>query len=233
MQNRTLQILGRICFSILIPLATIIHVSLNIPSPDDHIVKIFIDDMIKVTPIFAIPYLFMFLYITISLIYFAVVDYRLYFKLLASVVTGMLICFAVYYFYPTTVPRPNINGNDIFSKMVIYIYSSDNPYNCFPSIHVLSAYLPLLFAFKYKKSTFIKVFTLIGSISISLSTLFVKQHYFMDAVASVILGTILYFVFTNEYILSRLPIKTTIEFLVPSKLRDGIDSQPSKDTNFM
>ena len=222
MYNKFLQILFRLCFAISIPLATIIHVSLNRYSPNVHIVKTFIDDIVPLNKYFAVPYLFMFLYITTALVYFAIVDYKYYFKLLASIVFGMLLCFVVYYYFPTTVPRPDVSGSDFFTTLVINIYANDNPFNCFPSIHVLSAYLPLLFALKYKKSTFMKVFTIVGCISISLSTLFLKQHYFLDAVASIFLGTALYLLFTSEYLWNRIPIHSMVDLVMPSKLKNFI-----------
>ena len=154
----------------------------------------------------------MFLFISICLIYFAIVDSKTYYCLLASDVCGMLICFVIYYFFPTTVPRPTIIGTDFFSNLVKYIYASDNPYNCFPSIHVLSSFLPILFTFKYNKSRIMKVFTLISGIMIILSTLFVKQHYFLDVLASLILSSILYLVVSNELLWGKLPLKTISEY---------------------
>ena len=222
MSNKIIQVLFRLCFAISIPLATIIHISLNKPRSGVHVMKIFIDDIIPINRYFAIPYLFMFLFITISLLYFAIVDSKIYFRLLSSIVCGMLICFAVYYIFPTTVPRPEILGNDLFSNLVKDIYANDNPYNCFPSIHVLSSFLPILFAFKYNKSSFMKGFTLIGGIMISLSTLFIKQHYFLDAVASIVLGTILYLVFTHVEIGIKLTQRTTSEFSMLPNLKNDI-----------
>ena len=222
MQNKILQVLFRLCFALSIPLATIIHISLNKARPGVHIVKTFVDDLIPFNRYFALPYLFMFLFISISLLYFAIVDSKTYFRLLASVVCGMLLCFVVYYLFPTTVPRPKLLGNDFFSNLVKDIYASDNPYNCFPSIHVLSAYLPILFAFKYNKSIFMKGFTFIGGGMIILSTLFIKQHYVLDGVASIVIGTLLYSVFTNEIIWNRLPLKAIAEFSVAPDLKTDL-----------
>jgi hypothetical protein len=224
MNKKYYTIFIRLCFAISIPLATIIHASLNRERPVVHVVKTFVDNMIPFNKYFAVPYLFMFAYITISLLFFAVKDGKSYFSLLASDVTGMFICFILFYSFQTEVERPVVYGNDFFSGLVKYIYNTDNPYNCFPSIHVLSSYLPFLFAFKYNKSTIMKVFTTIGFVLISVSTFFIKQHYVLDAVAAILLGTILFYVFTSK-IWGRLPYVNSLEFLVIQKKPQDVESR--------
>ena len=224
MTIKILPLIGRLCFLILIPLVSLIHIYSNRFRPGVHDIKTFADQIIPFNKYFAVPYQFMVIFITLVLIYLAIVDYKYYFGLLASVIIGMFICFIIFFFYPTTVPRPIIQGNDFFTKMVLNIYSGDNPYNCFPSIHVLSAYLPMLFVFKYNKSFLMKGFTLIGCVSITLSTMFIKQHYILDALASIIMGTLLFLVFSNKSIWERRPFKAAIDFLIPFKLRNDIHS---------
>lgn len=60
-----------------------------------------------------------------------------------------------------------------------------------------------MFLFKYSNSLLLKISTLGICISIYLSTQLVKQHSILDAVASTILGIILFFVFENEYITKK------------------------------
>ena len=207
---------------ILIPIASLVHVYLNRNRQGTHVIKTFIDDMIPFNKYFSAPYQLMVVFISIVLIFFAIVDYKYYFKLLLSVLMGMFICFIIFYFFPTTVTRPNVIGDDFFFNLTRSIYATDNPYDCFPSIHVLSAYLPFLFIFKYNKSVIMKIYTFIGFITITLSTFFIKQHYVLDAVASIIIGTGLFVVLTNYKIWSKLPLKNTISLLVPSKLKNDI-----------
>ena len=153
---------------------------------------------------FSVPYQFIVVFISTVLIYFAIVDYKYYYKLLLSILAGMFICFIIFYFFPTTVARPIVSGKDFFSSLTRSIYAIDNPYDCFPSIHVLSAYLPFLFIFKYNKSTIMKIYTFIGFVAITLSTFFIKQHYVLDAVGSIIIGTVLFIALTNNTIWSKL-----------------------------
>ena len=47
---------------------------------------------------------------------------------------GKLICLAFFLILPTQMERPAVTGNDIFSRLVRFIYWTDVPNNLFPSI---------------------------------------------------------------------------------------------------
>ena len=110
----------------------------------------------------------------------------------------MITCYIIYFFYPTYVPRPMIKGTDFISGLVLNLYAADNPYNCFPSIHVLNSVLISLYTCGSEKvCKWAKAICIIMCVSISLSTMFIKQHYFVDVLAGVIFAFILYFSFKN------------------------------------
>lgn len=91
-----------------------------------------------------------------------------------------------------------IKGTDFISGLVLNLYATDNPYNCFPSIHVLNSVLIALYTCGSEKvCKWTKVICIIMSVSISLATMFIKQHYFVDVLAGVIFACILYFSFKN------------------------------------
>lgn len=209
MTGKYSQLILRISFMLSIPLISIIHVMLNRDSGTSHIIKTLLDDMIPFNKFFVIPYIYWFGFVFIVLLYFAIVDNNYYYRLLASILSGMLICFAIYYFYPTTVPRPDVIGDDGLSRLVRYIYSRDNPYNCFPSIHVLNAMLVTLFFCKYHKGIILRGIAIGSCILINLSTLFMKQHYIPDVLASILLSTTLYVLFGSDYLWQYLPSGTT------------------------
>ncbi|MDM5197790.1 phosphatase PAP2 family protein [Fictibacillus enclensis] len=151
------------------------------------------DQQIPFIEAFIIPYVFWYIFIFGMLFYFFVYDRSLYYKTLLSLTTGMVICYVIYFFFQTTVPRPPLDGNSIFTSMIRYIYSADEPYNCFPSIHVLSSYLMVIASrhCKTKTPVFVASVALIGYLII-FSTLFVKQHVILDAFAGILLGNILF-----------------------------------------
>lgn len=158
-----------------------------------------IDVMIPFNKYFIVPYILWYLYIGFIFFYYAVYDDKKYFKLLAGVNIGMMICFVIYYFFPTYVPRPQVYGEDIFADLVRFIYGRDNPYNCFPSIHVLDSVIMAVYINRDETITLnTKIISTLISASIILSTMFVKQHYFYDAVSATILAYGMYFVFNYK-----------------------------------
>ncbi len=220
MPNKVVQVFNRICFMISIPFVSIIHVMLNTYRQNVHILKTVIDDMIPFKQAFVLPYIYWFFFVFAILLYFAVVDYRSYFRLLMSIIAGMFICFIIYYFYPTTVPRPRVTGNDFLSGLVRnVIYKKDNPFNCFPSIHVLNSMLVTMFFCRFNKNLLLRGWAILSCVSICLSTLFIKQHYMADVVASILLGTIMYLLFTYDSLWNSVPVRRIMDIVIPHKIR--------------
>jgi len=106
---------------------------------------------------------------------------------------GELICFVIYFFFQTTVPRPTIVGDNFFNNLVQWIYAHDRPFNCFPSIHVLTTFTIMLASLHIKNKHVIHhlCIHIIGTLII-ISTLFVKQHVIFDMIGSMFLVTFLY-----------------------------------------
>lgn len=129
-----------------------------------------------------------------ALIYYCFADRKQYYVTLSSVILGKLTCFSIYYMWQTTVPRPEVVGTDVFSNLVRYIYSIDQPVNCFPSIHVLTTFVIMLAAYKRREQHRWEywILTFFGSLII-LSTLLTKQHAFLDAVSGIAVASTLYF----------------------------------------
>lgn len=187
------EIVKRLSFSLLIPLVSIFYPILNRYRGNLNIVKLPIDDMIPFSKIFILPYVSWYPFVAAFLILLCFLDKEKYFKLLASLTLGMLICYVIYYFYPTYVERPFIGGRDFLSNLVLWLYRRDNPYNCWPSIHVLNSFLVIVYTIGSDKiNKLAKGICVIIAILIILATMFLKQHYFSDVVSAIILGSTLY-----------------------------------------
>jgi len=116
-------------------------------------------------------------------------DDELYISSLASICVGLLLSFLVYVVSQTTVPRPVILGQDLFSNLTQFMYGVDNPYNAFPSIHVMTAYIIFVASSKSKERRRKMVLasqTL--SMLVILSTVFLKQHTLLDVAGGIYLG---------------------------------------------
>ena len=182
---------------------SILFISISYPilnqyRDDTNSVFTFVDKFIPFNKYFILPYVSWYVFMAFFAAVLCIVDKERYFKLLLTLNIGMITCYVIYYFYPTYVPRPMITETDFLSNMVMNLYEADNPYNCFPSIHVLNSVLIALYTYESDKVyKCIKVICITISCSIIISTMFIKQHYFADVAAAIIFGYILYFSFKN------------------------------------
>ncbi|MDF2986258.1 MAG: superfamily protein [Eubacterium sp.] len=176
-----------------IPLVKIIYFLLNNPGRGAVSLVTDIDRKIPFVKEFVVPYMIWYVFVFAVLIYFCFKDRKVYHRTLVAINLSLLICYAVYFVFQTTVPRPQLAGNDIFTHMVEFIYTIDRPYNCFPSIHSLVSFI-LIMAINRSKIKNRMNFSIITGISVSiiLSTLFIKQHVILDAIAAILLGRLVF-----------------------------------------
>jgi membrane-associated phospholipid phosphatase len=172
-------------YASLVFISFLLYPSLNKPTEAVHIIKLVIDDWIPLIPIFSIPYILYIPFLVITLLYFIFFT-RLFKEISISFIFCQVIAAIVYAVYQTHVPRPSISEPDIFSKLVLFIYSKDQPYNCFPSLHVALSLISFLYWIKIFPN--LKMPMGVFVVSIILSTMFVKQHYFLDVISGILLG---------------------------------------------
>ena len=103
---------------------------------------------------------------------------------------GMWISYIIYFIFPTEIVRPTLVDNSFFNSIINIIYISDRPFNCFPSLHVLGTYFVMRYT-KKDNNKYIYFYTKIVGVLIILSTIFIKQHFVLDVVASIVLVEII------------------------------------------
>lgn len=178
---------------LVLPVLGSIYKLLNNNPRDAAILSTDLDKFIPFIPAFIIPYILWYLFIFGYLLYFWYKDTQIYLKTLLIIVIGELVCFAIYFFFQTTVPRPKLAGDGILIDLIGLIYSHDRPFNAFPSIHVLTTFSIVLGNIHIgKKHPFHSIFVPVMGSLIIISTLFVKQHFFLDMFASMFLVSFLY-----------------------------------------
>ena len=162
---------------------------LNQPHGTIHSLNIALDNHIGLQPIFSAPYL---LFIPVFWLFFLLIFLKnRQFKALAvTIIIVYIFSYIIYLFYQTKVTRPVILENDIFSRLVRAIYSHDNPYNAFPSLHSSLATVFALYFWLTTSKRHWRILTSLFAGLIILSTLFVKQHYVIDAVGGIVVGAI-------------------------------------------
>ncbi len=175
------------------PVLGLIYTVLNEAKRKAEKIALPIDSNIPFIEEFVIPYVIWYAFVFGYLVYFCFKDTSVYVKTLLTIVIGELICFVIYFFFQTTVPRPTLEGSGWSVMLVKYIYAHDRPVNCFPSIHVLTTYAIMLASFHIKNMYRLHkyIIHIMGSLII-LSTLFIKQHVILDMVASMFLVAFIY-----------------------------------------
>jgi membrane-associated phospholipid phosphatase len=175
------------------PVLGFIYDWLNENHQDAVTISTAFDSHIPFLPIFIIPYIIWYVYLYGYLLYFWWKDRKVYWRSIIAITLAELICFIIYYFFQTTVPRPNISGDGLLLQLVDLIYNSDEPVNCFPSIHVVTTCLIMFFSLHIKGFGKTQHYiTQIAGTLVILSTLFVKQHVIYDVAGSMILSSGLY-----------------------------------------
>ena len=111
------------------------------------------------------------------------------YRVASAFVLSMCLSAAVFLLYPCTMVRPELTGDDIFTRWLAAVYRTDAPVNLCPSIHVLATYFCCRGAFGSRRiPRFFQVFSLVFLVLVCCSVLLVKQHVLVDVPAAVAIG---------------------------------------------
>lgn len=160
-----------------------------------------IDSKIPFCEYFIIPYLLWFFYIAAAVIFF------IYFNdsktecinMFYNLAIGMTLFIIISYVFPNGLQlRPTTFARDnIFVTMCKHLWEADTSTNVFPSIHVynsMAIFFSLNECAKLKKHVLVRYGVLTLTISIVLSTMFLKQHSIIDVVAGIGLSVVSYLI---------------------------------------
>ena len=152
---------------------------------DYHIMHASLDDLIPFNEYFIIPYLLWFLYVAGTLVFFLFRSKEDYYKMCTFLFSGMTLSLIICtFFHNGTDFRPVIDPNkNIFSAAVAALYKTDTCTNVFPSIHVYNAvgtHIAISRSQILAKYRFLRLGSLLLTISICLATMFLKQHSIID-----------------------------------------------------
>lgn len=166
-----------------------------------HILYSKVDSSIPFCEYFIVPYLLWFFYVAAAVLYFMFLNRNKsdYFCLISNLGIGMTLFLLISLIYPNGhVLRPiYIARDNVFTRMVEYLYSIDTPTNIFPSIHVynsVAVHMAITNCKKLKNHKWLVHGSLLLSFSIILATVFLKQHSMIDVVGALILNFICYLI---------------------------------------
>ena len=161
-----------------------------------HILKIWLDDIIPFEPIWVFVYASMYVAVILPFVY--VKDKLLYRRMFFSFSLTGLIAYVVFLVFPTyDILRPVTNPFDFQRFFLAIDNAHDSPYNCFPSLHVGFSMTAGLWTYYADRSRFGAGF-LIWCILVSISVLFVKEHYIADLLFGAVLSITLFLIFSRN-----------------------------------
>jgi membrane-associated phospholipid phosphatase len=106
--------------------------------------------------------------------------------------------YACFLLYPTVAPRPEkVIGNEFVFWALRFLYSSDPPYNCFPSLHVAHSFVSVFTCYRVHRGVGITAAICAGFMAVS--TIYTKQHYVVDVMAGILLASLAYVIFLRNY----------------------------------
>lgn len=183
---------------------------------DYKLIQTSLDKAIPFGEIFIIPYLFWFVFMVVTVLYFFFKDKNEFYRLITFLVIGMTVFLIISTLWPNgQALRPIFFERDnIFVDMVKHLYRTDTPTNVFPSIHVyntIGCYIAVKKSEHLKQIRWVQTATFIITVLIILSTMFLKQHSFLDVIGAGVFAAISYVViYAEEYkkepAFKRLPI---------------------------
>lgn len=160
-----------------------------------HIVHFSFDDKIPFLPAFVLPYVLWYLYVPGLMILTFLNNKDAFKRQQFAFYTGAIICSLVFVIYPTMIDfRPDASGKGLFLWMVRITYSNDTPAaNVFPSLHcyeALSVHLTTFTVEPFKKKVIWRTVSAISVLLICLSTVFIKQHSFVDVISGCLMAVV-------------------------------------------
>jgi membrane-associated phospholipid phosphatase len=150
-----------------------------------------IDKIIPLLPVFIVPYIFgVLLFVGLPLwAAFRAKDGEFEAYALCILLATLVSCI-IYLVFPTYVNRPEVLGQDLFSRAIALLYQADQVYNAAPSGHTFYSVLSAIFLTRWKPLLVWVWF--IMTILILASTLLTRQHNLWDLVWGLALAILVY-----------------------------------------
>lgn len=170
-----------------------------------HWIHTALDDKIPFCEYFIVPYLLWFPYQVFAILYFIFCNKNKqeYYRLIKMLCMGMSLFLLISFVYPNGHHlRPDTFARDnLFVQLVQLLYTADTATNVLPSIHVfnsLTVHMAIVNCQSLRRHRFIRIASLVLTVSIVLSTMFLKQHSVIDVCFGTGLAFAGYFLFFRE-----------------------------------
>lgn len=157
----------------------------------------FIDDYIPFNEFFIIPYFIWFLIVPIMYLYLFFNNKKDFYRFIAFLYGGMTLFLIICTVFPNGQNlRPNFDPNkNVLTKLLDFIYHTDTNTNVFPSIHVYNSIAVMIAVWKNEvlsQKKWLVILSFIVTVSICLSTTYLKQHSILDGLGALVMAGFFY-----------------------------------------
>ncbi|MBR6239264.1 MAG: phosphatase PAP2 family protein [Clostridia bacterium] len=163
-----------------------------------------IDDAIPLIPVFSFIYLYSYIFWICGPIAASLTKKRNFINYIAGLSLAYVIGFLFFVFMPTYMDRVQeglmhaADGPGLWNMLLRTIYGADGSalaFNLFPSYHCLiSLYCYLAVRKQEEISKGFRIYSLVMTVLICMSTVFTKQHYFIDIIGGLLISVLSYIV---------------------------------------
>jgi membrane-associated phospholipid phosphatase len=155
-----------------------------------------LDAMLPLQPVWMLVYGSLYLFALLPLL--VVRDGELLRRAMKSYVLVMLVAYAGFIAYPTVAPHTDeVIGSGFAMWSLRLVYEMDQPYNCFPSLHVAHSFVSAFACYRVHKG--VGGIALFWASLVGLSTLFTKQHYVVDVIGGAVSAYAAYLLFLRGF----------------------------------
>jgi len=169
-----------------------------------YVSHMYIDDIIPFCEYFYVFYFSWYFYLAVITVFLLLTDRDDFGKFMQFIIVGATIGLIIFTVFPNGQDlRPSsFVRNNFFTRCIGLLYTIDTNTNVLPSLHVVGSFAGAVAIIKSKslnKKIFPKIFVLFLCVLICLSTVFIKQHSFLDIITGLIESILVYvFVYTNS-----------------------------------
>lgn len=148
-------------------------------------------------------------FVFLALAYVFLKDEKVYHQSILAGIMGYLICDVIFLLYPTIMIRESIPSYDWLTNLFINVtfYFDEPALNCFPSVHCLFCFQIIITYLRSNINNKWKIFNIISALLIIVSTLFVKQHYILDAISALGIITLTNYIVIKFKLIEKLKKK--------------------------
>jgi membrane-associated phospholipid phosphatase len=157
-----------------------------------HSFETAVDEWIPLVPAFVFAYLSLHALLALSIWRLLKSETRIFSIAALAISLDLMLSYLVFLFYQTQVERPIIGGGDVSSDILKAVYSFDQPFNAFPSLHTSLSVLAILLWRKVGPR--IQPIIAVWALFIIASTVLTKQHYIADVGGGIAVSLVSYYV---------------------------------------